>query len=187
MIFLQSFLYYTVFSSVVLVYGIGLNRIAEFGISKRDDSIFIIKVVLSIFVSAIISWVIIQYILIPLKMIELYPLLAFLVFSSINVLLEAMVRIITNKSYSEFIVSFLIVLLSLTESTSLVNTLIICASGVISVTVIIPFCLAFKARFTANGNKINERYYSIFFIFVAILILMMSAWDIIWLNPGVMQ
>jgi len=187
MIYLQSFLYYTVFSSVVLVYGIGLNRIAEFGISKKDDAIFIIKIICSIFFSALISWVIIQYVLVPLKMIELYPLVAFLVFSCINVLLEAMVRIITNKSYSEFIVSFLIVLLSLTESTSILNTLVICASGIISVTLIIPFCLTFKARFTANGNKINEKYYSIFFIFVAILILMMTAWDIIWLNPGVMQ
>lgn len=35
MIYINTFLYYTLFSSVVLIYGIGINRIAEvYGYAK---------------------------------------------------------------------------------------------------------------------------------------------------------
>ncbi|MDY5123901.1 MAG: hypothetical protein SPE59_08910 [Treponema sp.] len=187
MSFLNSFLYYTIFSSVVLIYGIGLNRIAEFGISKTNGLIVFLKEIIGILLTSILSWLIISEILIPLKILEVFPVISFLIFISVNSLLETLVLLTSKHVKSEFIVSFLIVLLSLSESTSLLNTILICASCFVSIALIVPFCITFKNNILSNGFSINEKYYSLFFVFLGILILMMSVWDIIWLNPGVIK
>ncbi len=82
MSFLNSFLYYTIFSSVVLIYGIGLNRIAEFGISKTNGLIVFLKEIIGILLTSILSWLIISEILIPLKILEVFPVISFLIFSA---------------------------------------------------------------------------------------------------------
>lgn len=187
MSFLNSFLYYTIFSSVVLIYGIGINRVAEFGISKSNGIIFIIKEIVGILLTSILSWLFISYLLIPLKIVEVFPIISFLIFITVNSLLETLVRLTSKQVTSEFIISFLIVLLSICESTSLVHTILICLSCMISILLIVPFCHTFKNNILSNGFSINEKYYSLFFIFLGILILMMSVWDIVWLNPGVIK
>jgi len=53
--------------------------------------------------------------------------------------------------------------------------------------IVIPLSLTFKKRLCSNGHVLDETYYSIYFIFLAILILLLSAWDIGWLNQGVIQ
>lgn len=187
MIYLQTFLYYTFFSSVVLIYGVGINTIAEFGISRKNDLMYFVKAILSIYCTGMLSWVIISKILVPLRMVELYPLITFIIFTSINSLLEGVVRIVSGKSSTEFIISYLIILLSLAESTSLVNVLIISCSSILCIIILVPLCLTFKSRVMANGKKINEHYYSLFFMFIAIVIMLVSVFDIVWMNPGVLR
>ena len=87
----------------------------------------------------------------------------------------------------EFIVSFLIILLSIFESTSILFSILICASSFISILFLIPFCISFKKRITANGKQLDEKYYSLFLIFLAILILLLTVFDINWLKPGVLK
>ena len=43
MIYLNTFLYYTLFSSVIVIYGIGLNRSVEIGISLFYKPVFYLK------------------------------------------------------------------------------------------------------------------------------------------------
>lgn len=187
MIYINTFLYYTLFSSVVLIYGIGINRIAEIGISKFFDFIYYIKNALTIFLTSIASWFIVEYVLVPLQLVEIYPLICLLVFITISSFFEGIVRLSTGNTSTEFIVSFLIVLLSITESTSIINTILICLSSFMSLIILIPLSLVFKKRVCSNGNFLDEKYYCLFFIFLAILILAMSTSDIGWLNSEVIQ
>ena len=187
MMFINTFLYYTLFASVVLIYGIGINRVAEIGIAKFNDIIFYIKSALAVFLSAILSWIVTNYILVPLNLTELYPLFSLLIFICISTFLEALVRLTAGISTVEFAVSFLIILLAVSESISVVNTMIICLSSFIAMLLIIPFSITLKKRVCGNGQFLDERYYSIFFFFLAILIIIMSTWDIGWLNAEVIQ
>lgn len=185
--FFDTFLYYTLFASAVIIYGIGINTVAEIGIYKMNQITYFIKVLISIFTSSILCWIVVSRILVPLKLVEIYPLVAFLIFITINTFLEALIRITTGISSSEFIVSYLILLLSISESTSLIQTMIICVSCFFAFAILIPFCFTFKNRIQNDGYAIDEKYYSLFFIFLGILILLMSAWDILWLTPGVIR
>lgn len=187
MLTINTLLYYTLFASVVLIYGIGINRIAEIGISKFYDLIYYIKAACSILITSVLSWLVNNYILVPLKLIEISPLICILIFICISTFFEAIVRITTGNSVSEFVVSFLIILLSISESTSLINTIIICLSSFLSMIILIPFSITFKKRVCSNGQFLDEKYYSLFFIFLALLIIIISTCDIGWLNSEVIQ
>ena len=187
MIYLYTFLYYALFSSVVLIYGIGLNKIAEIGIVKFKETIFYIKCAISIVSSALISWLITNYLLVPLKITELYPLICFIVYASISMFLGSIIRLTTGRITSEFAVSYLVILLSIAESTSLLYTLFISLSSLLSMLIIIPFSLTFRRRVCSNGQLLDEKYYSLYFFFLSVLILILSVWDIVWLNPEVIK
>ena len=75
MIYLNTFLYYTLFSSVIVIYGIGLNRSVEIGISLFYKPVFYLKALFTIISSSVLSWLFTNYILMPLKLIELFPLI----------------------------------------------------------------------------------------------------------------
>lgn len=187
MVLINTLLYYTLFASVVLIYGIGINRIAEIGIAKFYDVFYYIKAVISISISSILSWLLTNYILVPLNITEIFPLTSLLLFICVSSFMEALVRITAGISTTEFVISFLIILLSVSESTSILNTIIICISSFIAMLIIIPFSITFKKRVCSNGQFLDEKYYSIFFIFLALLIVLMSIWDIGWLNTEVIQ
>lgn len=184
MIFLNTFLYYVCFASVILIYGIGTNKVFELNLTKLKSVTYCIKIIISILLSSIISWFITKGILVPIKMAELYPLVCFLVYVCINTFMEALIRLTTGKSATEFVFSYLVIILSIAESTSFVNTLIILFSCICSFIFTIPFISAFKQR---NSDTIPEKYYCRLFLYIAILILVISVWDVMWINPEVIQ
>ena len=81
----------------------------------------------------------------------------------------------------------LIVIIALSESSTLINTILICISCFLSFILLCPFVTTFKNKLKSNGQRISETYYSFFFFFLAILILIISVFDVSWLNSGVIQ
>ena len=187
MIYIDTFLYYTVFSSIVLIYGIGVNRLTEIGNFEFNHITFYLKTLISIFTTIILTWFITKYILAPIKLIELYPLFALLIFICFNSFIEALIRLTTGNSTTEFIISFLVILLSLSECSSILDSVVICLCCFTSMILILPLIYTLKARVISNENKITEKFYSLFFMFLALLIIIISVLDVDWLNPGVIE
>lgn len=181
---LNTFLYYICFASVVLIYGIGSNKAIDINYSKLTNLIFCAKIIISIFVSSIISWFVTKGILVPLKLTELFPLVSFLVYICINAFIEALIRLTTGKSATEFVFSYLVIILSVAESTSFVNTMLICASCICCFALVIPLVLAFKKR---NSSTTTEKYFCRMFLYIAIIIFVISVCDIMWINPEVIK
>lgn len=187
MIYLKTFLYYTIFSSIVIIYGIGINRTVEIGVTAFYKPIFYLKALFTIISSSVLSWLFTKYILVPLKTVELFPLVSLLIFICISTFIEALVRLTCGFSVSEFIISFLIILISIFESTSILFTILICVSSFISLVNLVPFCISFKKKITANGKTIDEKYYALFFIFIAVLILLLTVFDANWITLEVLK
>ena len=181
---LNTFLYYICFASVVLIYGIGINKAVDLNYSKIKSLIFCVKIILTIFISSILSWFATKGILVPLKLTELFPLLSFLIYVCINAFIEALIRLTTGKSATEFVFSYLVIILSVSESISFVNTVIICASCIITFAILIPLIMAFKKR---NTGVDLDKYYCRLFLYIAILILVISVFDVMWINPEVIK
>lgn len=182
----SCFLYYILFASSILIYGIGLNQTVEIGNSKFENFTSILKVLLSIYSTSILAYLITTKILIPIGLLELFPLICLLLYITINSFLEALIRITTGTSSSEFIISWLIIIISVTESTSFINSLIICTSCLIAFAFVTPFVYAFRKRIYVE-ERLKERHYSLIMFFLFILLLAISAFDIGWMNPGVLK
>lgn len=184
MTLLNTFLYYVCFASVVLIHGVGTNKVIDLNLLKLRNVTYCIKIIVSIMVSSIICWFVTKGILVPLKMVELYPLVCFMIYICINTFAEALIRLTTSKSATEFIFSYLVIIISISESTSFINTVVVTASCITSFILTIPFIIAFKQR---NNEVTNEKYFCRLFLYIAILILVISVWDIMWINPEVIQ
>ena len=142
------------------------------------------KIFISIFLSTLIGWFVTKGILVHLKMAELYPLVCFLIYICIDAFLEALIRLTTGKSAAEFIFSYLVIILSVSEGFSALNVLVITTSCLCSFIFIMPLILAFKKR---NSDTKSDKLYCRLFLYLSLLILCLSAWDIAWINPEVFQ
>ncbi len=182
-----TFLYYLLFSSAILIYGIGLNRST---IVTHIMQIFplIFKSLVTSLSSSVLSWLFIQYILIPLNLIELYPLVALLIFAVISIFLETVIRITSGKVTSEFCISFLIVLLALNESLSYFDLFIVNISCFLSFVLILPVLKVIKRRNSFVGTMhIHANYKTLILVSIAVLIMALAVFNVSWLNPEVIK
>ena len=67
--FFETLLYYVFFSSSLFLYGVGINRMADIGFIKRIDITFYVKLILAISITAVVGWLVTNYILLPLGII----------------------------------------------------------------------------------------------------------------------
>ena len=181
---ITTFLYYSFFASVILFSGIGTNKILDLNLYKLKSITYCLKIIISIMVSSIVGWLITKGVLVPLKVAEIFPLVCFLIYICIDSFLEALIRLTTGKSAAEFIFSYLVIVLAISEGFSVLNILVITASCLCSFVGIIPFIMAFRKR---NNDTKSDIIYCRFFLYLALLILALSVWDIAWLNPEVFQ
>ncbi|MCQ2572720.1 MAG: hypothetical protein MJ182_02365 [Treponema sp.] len=183
MIYLHNFIYYAFFCSSVLFFGIGLNRSIQITtVSLRINFKVILKSLISIVVTTILSFLIIQYLLIPIKMAELFPLISLLIFLCINTFIEALVRITAKISTSEFSISWLIIILSLYESSTLLEAMLISASCMLSFQIMLPIVYCFQKLIYLKPFEKVERKQILIILSIAVLILVFSVCDITWLS-----
>jgi hypothetical protein len=182
--YLEAFLYYSFFATVILFTGIGTNKLLDSHFDKLKSITYCSKIILSIILSSLFGWLITKGILVPLKITELFPLVCLLIYICVDAFLEAIVRLTTGKSSAEFIFSYLLIVLSISESLTIVNTLVITTGSLIAFLGMIPFIMAFRKR---NCDTKSDIIFCRLFLYLALLILALSSWDVSWLNPEVFQ
>lgn len=179
--YFQLFLYYTFICSAVLFFGVGINRSIQVTVkSLRINFKVILKSFISIFLTTILTYLILQYLLIPVKLAELFPILALLIFLSINTFIEALVRITAHISTSEFSISWLFIVLSIYESSTLLDAMVICSSCMVSFLIMLPLVYSFQKIIYIRPYETKERKQILVFLSVAVLMLLLSVSDVSW-------
>lgn len=185
---IYTFFFYTLFSSALLLYGVGLNSATIVCDSLRDLVLPLIKIVSSVFGSAVLTWLIIKHILVSLHLVSLYPLIAILIFFTLSVFLEVLIRITTGTITSEYNFSFLITLLALNESSSITELLMIAASCLLSFILVLPLFYSLKNRIDLIGNnQVHGNRKCLLLISIAMIIIAISFGNVSWLNSGVLK
>ncbi|MBQ9494259.1 MAG: hypothetical protein IJR50_01300 [Treponema sp.] len=176
--------YYIFYCSAVLFYGIGMNREAIFSASlDKNLCNLIIKCCISTVCSVTLTWIVIMNVLIPMHLVELFPLVALLVFIIITVFVEMITHITTSSKTAEFAVSYLIALLALNEAAGIVEAMVIAASCMISFVIILPILYALRKRIDIarpRNDRINRK--TLIMLAMAMLILCFSVWNVSWLS-----
>jgi len=183
MIYFRLFLYYTFICSSVLFFGIGINRTIQ--ISSKPLTInmkIVLKSFISIFTSTTLSYLLTQYLLVPIGMEELFPLIALFIFLSINTFVESIVRITAKISTAEFSISWLVCILTINESSSLVEALIISTSCMLSFQILLPLVSCFQNFLYLKTYENKERKQILIFLSIVVVMMAMSVCDIVWFN-----
>lgn len=181
--YVRLFLYYTIICSGILFFGIGINRTIQItSDSLRVNFKVVLKSFISIFLTTILSYLIIQYILVPIRLAELFPLISMMIFLCINTFIEALVRITAKVSTAEFSISWLVIILSLYECTNLPEAMLICTSCMLSFLIMLPLVYCFQKLLTLKPYDKSEKKQVFLILSISIIMLVLSVSDITWFN-----
>lgn len=177
-------LYYTFYASAVLFYGIGLERTAALSVAF-DKSVFrpAFQCGLSALAATFLTELVAVNMLSPLGVLELYPLVALLVFAAILSGIGLFMRTPSVMRTGECAASYLIVLLSLSESASSVDAVVIAASCMLSFVFVLPVLSSLRYRIDiarAKNDGLNRHV--LVMILFAILIIACAVWNVSWLT-----
>lgn len=184
----SPFLYYLFLSSAILFYGIGLNR-TTLAASWPAKTVFLMltKMFFSIECTTVLMILFSNKLLVPLRLTALTPFIALLLFLSLSSFIEVTIRITMRKRAAEFSVSYLIILLSLSESISVVDALFIPLFCIISFAILT--LLLHAVTFNLTSSNVHDNFSpkkGLVLFSLAIFIVVCLAFDVTWLNPGVL-
>lgn len=178
------FFYYIFFSSAVLYYGIALNRIT-ISINWTLNTVFLqmTKMFFTIVPTTIIVFLISNAVLVRVRLVTLMPFIALLFFISIASFMEMIIRITFQKRIPEFSVSYLIILLTLYESTSVADAFLIPICAILSFAISIGLLHVVTAS-TMRPEKYNDyspkKSLAIFSLAIIIIVMLVS--EVSWFN-----
>lgn len=175
--------YYIFFASSVILYGAGLNSLTIVCDSIHEIKLSLTKVLFSIVVTCMLSFQFMKVFLIPLRLLDFYPLVALMIYLTLSTLLETVVRITTGKITSEFIFSYLVILLALNESISLPEVVVISSGAFISFVLLIPVIYSLKKRVNVVGDiQPHGNRKSMILISLAVIVLILAVGNVSWLS-----
>ena len=177
-------LYYAFYASAVLFYGIGLERAAVLSVAF-DKSVFrpALRCGVSALTATFVTELIAVHILFPLGLTELYPLAALLVFAAVLSGTGLFVRTPSLMQTGECAASYLIVLLSLSESANSVDALVIAVSCIFAFVLVLPVLSSLRYRIDiARAKNEGMNRYVLVMILFAILVIACAVWNVSWLS-----
>lgn len=186
---IHTVLYYFLYTSAVWIYGIGLNRSNVYSENPKNVLFYAIKIFSTVLITAVLTWLVNAKILVPVRLAEVYPFVAVLIFIVVSVTGESVVRFLglSKHNSSEFAVSILIVILSVNESVTLLNCIIVALCCILSFFCIVPILYSIRRRIYISHPGDEFKNSSLLLISVSILIIMLLVWNVSWLNPGVLK
>ena len=182
---ISTILYYLFFSSIVLVYGIGIERSIVLSKKQHDIMIKALKMIICVSSTSALSYMVVYWLLVPVDLTELYPFVVILFFLAISVFVEAIIRITAKISAVESGITLMFIFIGLTESNSFGECVFISVLCVVSFFMIIPFAIAITRRNELNGRK-QEYEKNVFLLITFVIVMfMLLAWNVTWINKGV--
>lgn len=182
---ISTMLYYIFFSSVVLVYGIGVERSITLSKKSHDIMLKALKMMICVSSTSSLSYLITNGILVPSDLAELYPFVVVLFFLAISVFVEAIIRITSRISAVESGIALMFTFVGLSESTSFGECVFISVTCVAAFFLMIPFVIAITKRNDLNGYKLEYEKNSFVLVSIAVVMFVLLSWNVSWLNKGV--
>jgi len=184
---LFTILYYIFFASAVALYGVGFNSATILCDSFHKIHTLLIKTLVTILSTTCISWLIMKFFLVPLKLEELYPLFCLIVFIILSIFIEALMRIVAKKVTSDFSLSYMIIILAINESLNILDVILITVCSYISFIILIPILYSLKKRIEIVGDlNVHGNKKSLILVSIAIIIATIAVGNVTWLNGRIL-
>lgn len=182
---ISTILYYVFFSSIVFVYGIGIERSIVLSKKQHDIMLKALKMMICVSSTTALSYMVVCWLLVPVDLAELYPFVVILFFLAISVFVEAIIRITAKISAVESVITLMFIFIGLSESNSFGESVFISILCVFAFFMIIPFIIAITRRNELNGRKQEYEKNGFLLISIVIVMFILLSWNVTWLNRGV--
>lgn len=179
---INTVVYYVFFASVFLMYGIGLENL----ISSHNDygSIMLtyIKSLITSVATVSVSYLVVNALLAPAHLTELYPLVTIFVFVIFSAVIEVFIGIGLQNSTTEFGMPFLCVLIAMNEAMTIGYAIIIVLACESVFYVLMGILSALRNRFDMDSPVIGLRVFCLLLVSMGIIVIALSSFDVSWLS-----
>lgn len=178
----DTFIFYMCLSSIVFVYGIGFTEFLS--VPKRPNHFVfhVLRLLCVTITSVLIVWPITNYILLPAKLQDIFPLFAIFVLCLISTVFIFVFKKILTTRVADFILAFLTILLSISESFSFVSAIMIVLFSILMYCIVIFGLDIFCSRLRHTHSLISFNYGSLLLLSIAFVLLILYSINISWLN-----
>ena len=186
-IMFNNFMFYFLYSSSVIIYGAGLNYSIQN--SNKPSKLFssFVRILFTVIITSVLVFLIEHYLLAKLNIMDLFPFAAVVVFLLVSLLLETIFRKSVQNRLNEYAFSLVCILLTLSESLTLIETIVIGSSTVLSIVLLVPVLYAIRKRIEISNPLEDFKNSSLLLITLSILSLLTLVWNVSWLNKGVLH
>lgn len=184
--FLQSLFHYLCLSSALFVYGIGLKKMIVTSNKPEHYFLALAKTTVTALVSTFLCYLINRIFLVPFALYDIAPFFAILITMIIAIPLNMLWEKIFKCKVSEFLLTFCAVLLAIIEGVNLGDSIAITLACVFSYYLLIPLIYSIRWRMQYSHSNIVFVTGALLFITIAILLLVLLAFNVSWLNLGVL-
>lgn len=185
---LGTVFYYIASASAVLFYGIGINRTVSIKDNFSDSLVSCFKALASGASATAMTYLVTMWLLSPVQLCELYPVVAVIFFLIFTTLSEIFIGIASSTAPTEFTIPLLSVFLGINEGLALGYAVIITCSCIISfyLLVIVFHCVKERVSFYTTGSGLKT--YAVLLLCLAVIIIAIcgsnGTWIILSLGGG---
>ncbi len=179
---ISSILYYILYSSVFLVYGMGLNRLITLHESFGSLMLTCAKTLISATCTVSLAYLIIRYILVPVQLAELYPFIVVSIYVCISIVIEVFASIGINDSISELTIPLVSIILAVNEAHGLTHILVVVSACIVSFYVLELMIYSVRLRAESYASRSGIGIYTVLLVSLAVIVIALCSWNISWLT-----
>lgn len=174
-------LYYLTAGSVILYYGTGFNRIITLKKNPISFLISFLKALIITISTSVLNYFICSLILIPLRILDIFPFVTALFFVIISFSLHSVIKTGSFDLGEDYVVPFMIVLISLNEGFSLLSVILISTASTLSFYLLLLLIFSIRRRFRLYQSEKGFKPYFIMLISLAVIFTALYCANASWL------
>jgi Na+-translocating ferredoxin:NAD+ oxidoreductase RnfA subunit len=181
---LDGLIYYFLFSSMVLVHGAGFT----WGVLKsdeiRDIPLSLMKNLICVTATSMLTSIIVRGILLPLRLTDLMPFVAVLIFAVAAPFCEALIRITAKRSSAEMQVPLLCVIFGQFATFTSTMALAWSLAALVGYYGFVIILYTLRKRMNITSPRVYFSGAPLLLISIAIIMFILHFFGIAWINTG---
>lgn len=179
---IATLVYYLFSASAVLFYGIGINKSISHSDTFSSTFLTCIKSLGSASSATAVTYLLVNWLLVPVQLSDLFPFIATLVFILFTVLTEIFVGVGIRQSPIDFSIPLLSVFLGISEGISLGLSVVIACTSILSFycMVLIFHCVRERVSFYTADRGLKT--YCVLLLCLALIMISITGFNVSWFN-----
>lgn len=179
---LSSMIYYLLSASAVLFYGIGINKSISHSDLLSASVLTCFKSLFAAGSATAVSYLLVNWLLVPVQLSDLFPFVATLLFIFFSTLIEIFIGIGIRQSPVDFSIPLLSVFLGLNEGIGIASAVTISCVSIISFYCMVIIFHCVRERISFYTVEKGLKTYCVLLLCLAVVIIAICGFNVSWFN-----